>query len=54
MDKDESVEETTTSSVRDQFTKLVLATAAGFIAGKLAENVYDAVVTKIRSAKPED
>lgn len=53
MDDETAVEETTTTSVRDQFTKLVLATAVSFIAGKLAENAYDAVKTKIRSKKTD-
>lgn len=54
MGNDDAIEETTTtSSIRDQFTKLVLATAVSFIAGKLVENAYDAVVTKIRNDKTD-
>lgn len=56
MGNDETVEETPATSIKDQLAKLVLATAVSFIAGKVAETVYDGVVTKIRDAKtkPED
>lgn len=56
MGNDETVEETAPTSLKDQMAKLVLATAVSFIAGKLAETAYEAVVTKIRDAKtkPED
>lgn len=34
---------------RDRFFKLVIGTAAGFIAAKVAENLYDGLMTKYRA-----
>jgi hypothetical protein len=55
MDEDTTIEETTTSpSTKDQLAKMLLATAAAFIAGKVAEASYDTVMTKIREAKTKN
>jgi hypothetical protein len=55
MDEDPTIEETTTSpSTKDQLAKMLLATAAAFIAGKVAEASYDTVMTKIREAKTKN
>lgn len=43
MDEIEVVDEKP-HNVRDQFAKMILATAAGFIASKLTENAYEALV----------
>lgn len=46
---DETSAETAKSSIRDQFAKMMLGVAAGFIATKLVENAYDAVSNRRKS-----
>lgn len=38
-------------ATRDAFFKLVIGTAGQFLAGRLIENGYDTIVTRIRSKK---
>jgi hypothetical protein len=48
---DETIEETAKPSIRDQFLKMMLGVAAGFVATKLVENAYDKVVTRRNSTE---
>lgn len=48
---DETNEEATKPALRDQFAKMMLGVAAGFIATKLVENAYDAVMNRRRSTE---
>lgn len=42
-------EDTNPYETRDKFIKLIVGTAAGFIAGRLAENLYETIVKKHRA-----
>lgn len=46
--QEELVSEVNPYETRDRFARLIIGTAAGFIAGRLAENAYDVIVTKYR------
>lgn len=35
--------------MRDKFAKLVIGTAVGFLAQRIADNLYDSLVTRIRA-----
>lgn len=41
--------ETNPYETRDRFLRLIIGTAAGFIAGRLAENLYDSLMTRRRA-----
>jgi len=49
MENDSIVISTPTGSVRDQLTKVVLGTLAGFLAGKATEKAYDVAMAKFRN-----
>lgn len=51
-DNETIVVEVNKSKLRDEFAKLVIGTAAGFIASKLAESAYEKFVIKRRGGEP--
>ena len=51
MDNEKVVEITIEPTVFDQFARMMLGAAAGFIAGKLTENAYNKFVIARRIAK---
>lgn len=53
MEENETVVvEVNKGKLRDEFAKLVIGTAAGFIASKLAENAYEKFVMHRRGGEP--
>lgn len=48
-DNDTIVDAQPKEKTSDKFAKLMLATAASFIAGKVVESLYEKAVTKYRS-----
>lgn len=49
METNEVIDAINPFETRDKFAKLVLGTAAGFVAAKVTENVYDVIVAWRRS-----
>ncbi len=46
---DKVIDESKPYETRDKFAKLILGTAAGFVASKLVENLYETIVEHHRN-----